>query len=173
MTRFASLRLDLFAAVAVLACVFGCSESKDEFRPAHEASTNGLAVSSSGTDLALIRGIGPKIGEAGSVDDPVVRRILAAGTNATPFLLEMLTNDSPSQVYDVFQYYIGDIAHRLLCDIYGQQFLWPVAGATPVGGYPEVTFQDYMVFVHAQGGRTKLQSLWRERLKTIPAKPGN
>lgn len=173
MIQFASLRLVLFAALAVLACVFGCSESKDELRPEHEASTSGMPVSFSGTDLALIQGIGPKIGEAGSVGDPVVKRILAAGTNATPFLVEMLTNDSPSQVYDVIQYYIGDVAHRLLCDIYGQQFLWPVAGATPAGGYPEVTLQDYMVFVHAQGGREKLQSLWRERLKTIPAKPGN
>lgn len=144
--------------LTVVFSVCGCDKAKKVGRTSQPDAVTGFA----GADLGSIRMINPKAG--GPERDPVVAEVLAAGTNATPFLLEMITNGSPSQVYDFFHYEIGDVAHRLLCDIYSQNFLWPVAEGMRTEGNREVTIQDYMAFAHAPGGRQKLQRMWKEYL---------
>jgi hypothetical protein len=148
-----------------LCCVCGCGKPGMENRSENISKSVNGAPESFSADLSLVEMINPKPG--GPEADPIVSNILAAGTNAVPFLIGKIIDDTPSRFGDGFQYRIGDIAHRLLCDIYGGDFLWPVADATPIGGHPQVTWQDYLALVGEPVGRKKLQQMWKDRINTI------
>jgi hypothetical protein len=148
--------------LAALCCVVGCGEPTKVKNPANSLPPQNESSAFVSADLGSIEMINPKSG--GPEADPVVAKVLAAGTNATPFLIEKLLDGAPSRVGDLFQYRIGDIAHRLLCDIYHQDFLWPIANVTPSGGTTQLTWQDYLAFVEAPGGRRKLQRMWKDRI---------
>lgn len=155
-------RASLFGAIFYM-CGCGKPETtnkSENIPPPQNALSEFVSV-----DLSLVEMINPKSG--GLEADPVVAKVLTAGTNATPFLIEHIIDDTLARVGDGFQYRVGDLAHRLLCDIYHQDFLWPVANATPIGGHPQATWQDYLALVGEPGGRKKLQQMWKDRIGEI------
>lgn len=157
----------MFAAV-VGVCLFAfCSCHNAAEGPPRQphALSNAISATDALSEIGMIKDISPKIG-APQTDSHVIK-VLSLGTNATPLLVQKIIDDTPSQFSDGFHYSIGDLAHRLLCDLYRRPLLWPVATNTPVGGFPEVTFQDYLALVHAPGGRAKLQQLWRDYLTSL------
>ena len=115
-------------------------------------------------NLPLIEYVPVKIGEPHT--DAHAGAIMSHGKGAVPYLIDCLTNESPTKVIEGFQYAVGDVSHRLLCELYDKPGItWPLEGVTPVGGHPEVSFQDYLALVSSPNGRKKLQALWIETIK--------
>lgn len=104
--------------------------------------------------------------------DREVIRVLARGADAVPALIEHLVSNEPSRFVDFFGYSRGDLAHRLLCELYLRPLTWPVADlGESVGGHPRPTFQDYLAYVDAPHGRERLQERWREIVRNVPLPP--
>jgi hypothetical protein len=112
--------------------------------------------------LQQVKDIPPKIGEPQF--DKSAEAIIEKGTTAGPVLVNQITNDSPSRVVDCFQYKIGDVAHRLLCELYKEPFLWPLEGRQPLDPGHGLSFMDYQRFVSGSEGREKLRELWQSRI---------
>lgn len=147
------------ALVLVFSLLTACRDSDDSVRTDPVTAENS-ALRSAIDELAKIEQLPSKLGE--QHNDPRAARIVAAGTNAAPLLVARITDTTPSGVTELFSYTVGDIAHRLLCEIYQKPFLWPVADAKPIGEHPQTSFQDYIAFVSAPDGREKLRRLWSE-----------
>lgn len=145
-----------YLALISILLVTGCTRSQNQSFRSSSQSLEEIVLE----NLPLIQDIPPKIGEPTS--DRHALAILLRGREASPFLINSLTNALQSRVVDGFQYAVGDLAHRLLCEIYRKPFLWPVANAEPVGGHPQVSFQDYLALVNSPSGREKLRALWVE-----------
>ncbi|MBM3846722.1 MAG: hypothetical protein FJ405_10630 [Verrucomicrobia bacterium] len=147
-------QIRLFFAGMFFFLITSCTQAPNQSAGSSEQSRHGIVSQ----NLPLIEGVPPKIGEPHF--DRHALAILSEGKLAAPFLMESVTNASPSRVIHIFEYAIGDLAHRLLCEIYHKPFLWPVAEAKPIGDHPEVSFLDYLAFVNSPGGREKLRFLW-------------
>ena len=72
--------------------------------------------------ISQIRGLPPKSGRP--LDDANAEAIVALGEKAAPYLVEKLTDASPSRVFYAFEYKIGDVALALLKEIY-RPSRWP------------------------------------------------
>ncbi|HEY6946594.1 MAG TPA: hypothetical protein VI431_15755 [Candidatus Acidoferrum sp.] len=112
--------------------------------------------------ITLIEGLPPKSREPQT--DKYAAAIVALGKNAAPFLVEKLTDTSPSKVVYGFQYAIGDVALVLLDDIYQPQD-WPF----PDGRFkiPENygDYRDYVDFFSSPGSRRRLKESWQDFIK--------
>jgi hypothetical protein len=112
--------------------------------------------------ITLIEGLPPKRGEP--IEDEYARAIIALGKKAAPYLVEKLTDTSPSRVVYGFQYRVGDIALVLLHEIYRPPY-WP---------FPDTSFdippkygdyRDYVDFVNSNGMRERLRKSWKRYIK--------
>jgi len=81
-------------------------------------------------ELKKVEYIPAKMGEPQA--DKSAKTLLEKGTMVAPLLVSHITNDGPSRVFELFEYKIGDVAHRLLCELYKEPFLWPLEGRQPL-----------------------------------------
>ncbi|MBK7973217.1 MAG: tetratricopeptide repeat protein [Deltaproteobacteria bacterium] len=152
--RRAQGRVDEAYALVARAAVLKATEGKAAAQVVAEA-------------LGQIGSMPAKLGQPQT--DRHVIRVLARGSEAVSALVERLVSTEPSRFFYMFPYTQGDLAHRLLCELYRRPLLWPVADVTePVGCHPEPTFMDYGAFVNAPHGRERLQERWLEVVRTVP-----
>ena len=152
--RRAQGQTDVADALTARAAVLNATEGKTAAQVVAEA-------------LGQIDWMPAKLGQPQT--DPNVIRVLARGSEAVPALIEHLTSTEPSRFIDFFGYSRGDLAHRLLCELYRRPLTWPVSDvARPIGGHGRPTFMDYLAFVNAPHGRERLQDRWREVVRAVP-----
>lgn len=118
-------------------------------------------------DITLIVGLQLQKGELQW--DEHAFKIVELGKKAAPFLVEKITDKSPSKVMEFFHYKIGDIALVLLDDIY-QPPSWPFPDNSvqiPIkyGDY-RGDFRDYVYFINSEGARERLKESWKSYIRT-------
>ena len=112
MIKFLRLQSFRVTIVVLLAFAFSCL-GKDGFRTTeHTAAYLAQVVG----EIDLIEGLPPQVGEP--LGDPHAVAIVLLGREAAPYLVERITDDSPSLVVYGFQYKLGDLALALLNEIY-------------------------------------------------------
>jgi len=75
-------------------------------------------------------------------------------------LIEKLTDESPSQVFELFSYTIGDVALALLRDIYCAPD-WPSPDGSIQMRKNFGDFRDYVEFIRSKGKRKQIQQSWK------------
>jgi hypothetical protein len=114
-------------------------------------------------NISLVVGLSTKQGEP-QWDEHAIQ-ITKLGRLAAPYLVDKLTDESPSKVFELFPYAIGDVALALLADIY-QTPSWP----SPDGSIkiPKIhgDFRDYLVFVKSKGARERIKKSWKYYIQT-------
>ena len=156
-----SLRVGNLVGAVMLCLLSSCGEDRAALLPPD--GTKAVRVEAAVRAIALVSNVPPKLGETHS--DPRARAIVTWGREAVPYLVDQLTNAAPSLAVDLFPLAVGDLAHRFLCEIYGEDFLWPLQGSQPPTGHG-LWRRDYHDFVEDEGGRKRLQTMWVERLRT-------
>lgn len=108
-------------------------------------------------EIGLIEGLPPKVGEP--LGDPHAVAIVTLGKKAAPYLVEKITDNSPSLVIYGFQYKLGDLALVLLNEIYRPRN-WPFPDDSRQLPRNHGDFRDYLDFVKGPGRREELKETW-------------
>jgi hypothetical protein len=109
-------------------------------------------------NIRFIAALSQKAGEPQPDENAI--KIVNLGKKAAPYLVEKITDDSPSLVADFFAYKIGDLALALLMDIY-QAPNWPFPDGVIQLPNKYGDFRDYVDFVNKRGARDKLKQSWK------------
>jgi len=109
-------------------------------------------------NIYLIQGLPQKNGE--QQWDVHAYKISQPGKLAAPMLIEKLTDESPSQVFELFSYTIGDVALALLRDIYCAPD-WPSPDGSIQMRKNFGDFRDYVEFIRSKGKRKQIQQSWK------------
>lgn len=114
-------------------------------------------------NIHLIVGLSQKQGEP-QWDEHAIQ-ITKLGKLAAPNLADKITDESPSQVFELFHYAIGDVALALLVDIY-QAPGWPFPDGSIQIPKTYGDFRDYLAFVKTKGARERLKQAWKIYIQT-------
>ena len=114
-------------------------------------------------NISLIVGLSQKQGEP-QWDEHAIQ-ITNLGRRAAPYLVDKLTDESPSQVFEFFPYAIGDVALVLLTDIY-QTSSWPSPDDSIQIPKIHDDFRDYVAFVKSEGPRERIKQSWKNYIQT-------
>jgi hypothetical protein len=90
--------------------------------------------------------------------------IIALGRQAGPYLVDKITDRSASQVAELFQYTIGDVALVLLDRIYRPPG-WPFPDNSERMLQRFGDYRDYVEFVNVPGARARLQQSWKRYIE--------
>jgi len=101
-------------------------------------------------------------------EDPYAQKIISLGRKAAPFLANKIVETTPSNWGYTVSYEIGDMAHLLLCEIYGKSFFWPIEGQRQ---WQERDRSMPPIFVYKElielpGAREDLKEMWLELIRS-------
>jgi len=118
-------------------------------------------------NLRLINGLPPRECEISNLGGRPAASILALGIQAAPYLVERLTDATPSSYSDfcAVPYRIGDYAEQILGDLYGCTPGLPNRPQMPTVSCPScetaaIPCREYHDFLNRPGERARLQAKW-------------
>lgn len=112
--------------------------------------------------ISLIKALPPKQGEP--LGDKHALAIVSLGKKASPYLVKKITDTTPTPIFYLFQYKVGDIALVLLHEIYHPSS-WPSPEGSLTIPQRYGDYRDYVDFVSTLEGRTQLKKSWEDFLK--------
>jgi hypothetical protein len=152
-------------AIAVLSWVLPgspCNHSQTSKEIRNQDGPTPKQVKRTVDEITLIEGLPPKRGER--IEDEHAEAIIALGEKAAPYLVEKLTDASPSKVVYGFQYKVGDVALVLLHEIYRPPN-WPFPDGSFDIPRKYGDYRDYVKFVNSDGTRKRLRKSWKNYIK--------
>jgi hypothetical protein len=153
---------EMFVAALLSSCVHHQPASPLTPAPPSQQQSSQDQVSEIVDGIILIEGLPPKAGERPA--DQHAAAIVALGKKAAPYLVERLTDTSPTRVVYGFPYEVGDIALVLLDEIYHPAG-WPFPDDRIKIPQKYGDYRDYRDFVHSAGSRERLRQSWQEFIK--------
>lgn len=123
---------------------------------------NQAAIRSTVERIRLITALPPKRGQ--QIRDVHAKAVLDLGREAAPFLVQKLTDPTPTQLIYLFRYETADIALRLLQEIY-EPSNWPFPDGSEAVPQKYGDYRDYVEFVHSPGARQRLKESWQSYIE--------